>query len=232
MNSMCFSWKERSSLLQNSSLKAQIFNLNSNSPVFCLVAVFSWHLHWAACSSCSSVLSGQYLVPRCYELHMIITFLFEVYSWILMGNPMVDCFWFFFCFFPEWASVTDKLNYDGILFLREIKIPLCLSRCLPGDIYCKYVKFLRITSFLTVNTNNWKQLSPILCLQLPVSANQMILCSHLLFVHLKVLAALLTPEFFFPQSLTIWGHQVIVVSCWDWLSNLAVQVWNKLSSMK
>lgn len=142
----------------NSSPKAQIFNLNSNSQVSCLVAVFSCHLYWTACSSCPSVLfewpvSSPNMLWITHDYH----FLFRAYSWILMGNPMVDCFWL--VFFSEWASVIDKLNYDGILFLREIKIPLCLSRCLPGDIYCKYVKFFRITSFLAVNTTNWKQLS-------------------------------------------------------------------------
>lgn len=48
-------------------------------------------------------------------------------------------------------------------------------------------------------------------------------------LHLKALAALLT-QAFFSQCLAICGHQTIVVSCWDWLSHLAVQVWNKLSS--
>lgn len=49
-------------------------------------------------------------------------------------------------------------------------------------------------------------------------------------LHLKALAALLAQAFFFPQHLAICGHQIIVVSCWNRLSHLAVQVWNKLSS--
>lgn len=70
-----------------------------------------------------------------------------------------------------------------------------------------------------------------LCLQLTVLGNQMIFVFSPV-VHLKALSELLTRAFVFPQYLAICGHQIIAVSCWDQLSHLAVQVWNKLSSMK
>lgn len=160
---MFFMAREEFSVIQN---KCRIQVLKHRFLIWIQIPKFHvwWHYSAGICVEqhvhvLLYCLSGWYLVPRCCELHMIIIFLFKTFSWILMGNPMVGCFRWFGFFFSEWASVTDKLNYDGILFLREIKIPLCLSRCLPGDIYCKYVKFVRITSFLTVNTTNWKQLS-------------------------------------------------------------------------